>query len=278
MNYLYNGVNLPPTPEINWDKETYPNMLITGPSSSGWYSMVVFSAPIKVDSDGYLVTEAALKYVSFTLYPEHKVGWQYLTAGTTSAEWKRTDPYVWSNHNICDADGTVVYAASEPIPGGQSDAISRYWYNHLTLPKLPERDKEALPYVVIIQSSGTHTYAAYFMENPMYCASTSAGVPYPHYPDSGTNQKATWSCTGSSETWGELENVSLGDGELGHVSSGGARPYRLVWINHDVYTDDGTLYLAASDPVPVTTYSIDPKALLMGWLTGRKIAGQRKKA
>ena len=48
------------------------------------------------------------------------------------------------------------------------------------------------------------------------------------------------------------------------------------WSNYDIYNEDGTVYLAASDPIPVSSFTPDPSSLTMGWLVGRRIAGQRK--
>lgn len=63
--------------------------------------------------------------------------------------------------------------------------------------------------------------------------------------------------------------------------------YPAIWANYDLYykTADeygelsGTLYLAASEPVPVgIAPKIDPFSMTMGWLIGCRIAGQRGKA
>ena len=52
-----------------------------------------------------------------------------------------------------------------------------------------------------------------------------------------------------------------------------------VWANHDVvYTSDTgaeTLYLAASDPVPVSTHTPNPSAMLMGFQLGAAIRRMR---
>lgn len=40
---------------------------------------------------------------------------------------------------------------------------------------------------------------------------------------------------------------------------------KVVWTNHNIYNEDGTLYLAASDPVPVAT--INHAALMQGFAT-----------
>lgn len=50
----------------------------------------------------------------------------------------------------------------------------------------------------------------------------------------------------------------------------------LLWANHDILNSNGSVYLAASDPVPVVTNTLDPTALLMGWLVGKRVAGLRK--
>lgn len=55
---------------------------------------------------------------------------------------------------------------------------------------------------------------------------------------------------------------------------------KIMWSNTDVYYSDsveevgGTLYLAASDPIPVNPApTLDPTALLMGWQVGNRIRG-----
>ena len=52
----------------------------------------------------------------------------------------------------------------------------------------------------------------------------------------------------------------------------------IFWTNTDILNEDGTLYLAASDPIPVTiTAPIDPTSLLMGYRVGQMIRGMRLK-
>ena len=48
----------------------------------------------------------------------------------------------------------------------------------------------------------------------------------------------------------------------------------LGWTNTDILNTDGTVYLAASDPIPVNPApTLDPTALLMGWQVGNRIRG-----
>lgn len=41
----------------------------------------------------------------------------------------------------------------------------------------------------------------------------------------------------------------------------------ILWANFDLLNEDNSIYLAASDPVPV----LNPTAILMGFLTGAKL-------
>ena len=46
---------------------------------------------------------------------------------------------------------------------------------------------------------------------------------------------------------------------------------QILWSNYDIVnTDDGTIYLAASVPVPVT--ETDHNARIMGWIVGKRLA------
>jgi hypothetical protein len=51
----------------------------------------------------------------------------------------------------------------------------------------------------------------------------------------------------------------------------------VFWTNTDILNEDGSLYLAASDPIPVGGEPIDPTSFMQGWLVGRRLAGMRKR-
>ena len=51
----------------------------------------------------------------------------------------------------------------------------------------------------------------------------------------------------------------------------------VVWTNTDILSSAGSVWLAASDPIPVGGFTPEPISMTMGWLVGRRIAGQRKK-
>lgn len=92
---------------------------------------------------------------------------------------------------------------------------------------------------------------------------------------------------GTFTHWAELEYHGFEDydGFMWWKGSAGswADPLSLTpgdcfWTSHDILNTDGTVFLAASDPIPVTEPEpIDPTSMLMGWLVGRQIAGMRGK-
>lgn len=150
-----------------------------------------------------------------------------------------------------------------------------YLYNGVELPALPEWDKEKYPYAFIVQ-----TYAAgmllgtklYFLtELECYVADTveCECVRY-------RTGDIRYNYSESSDSWGEAKEV-----DASTIDS--FRYDTILWTNTDIYcqTDiyypSGTLYMAASEPVPVGGAApIDHASFLQGWLVGRRLAGMRK--
>ena len=138
-----------------------------------------------------------------------------------------------------------------------------YLYNGVELPALPEWDKGTYPYAVITEcatipaSGATHmlyvTSKKLFAETDGECTN-GAGHVYRYIP-------------GNAE-WTYLSEVNIVNGAT--TTNGEA-----IWCNGDIYYKDSTLYLAASDPIPVTT--IDPTSLMQGYLVGCAIRANRGK-
>ena len=128
-----------------------------------------------------------------------------------------------------------------------------YLYNGVRLPKLPEWDKTAYPYVLI-----TYQYGRYYVTiaNVKQAANLVPGVDY-------------W---GSFTANGKFISYSLTDGDwvggtTEHTANSGVLNGRydeegFVWANHDIYVQEwtsnstpaiptDTILLPASDPIPV---------------------------
>ena len=134
---------------------------------------------------------------------------------------------------------TLCATMGSGTPAGEPVA---YLYNGVQLPPLPEWDKQKYPYAVMGRPFGI---AVCFANKPAYYNTTQLGgcidfevgtemVQY-NLSSSYTDGVSRWIYVVSNPTtWSEKS--SYGEG---------------VWSNTDIYKDDGALYLAASEPIPV---------------------------
>lgn len=146
--------------------------------------------------------------------------------------------------------------------------MGNYLYNGVELPALPEWDKEKYPCAAIsVHWASDNAYTLYMSSTPPVIRSDSGGLI-------GFDIKGPYCYTlidlDIQSDWPAIREL---DGDESTISLG------FIWTNTDIhYKDNGTLYLAASDPIPVTTPEpLDPASMLMGWLVGRRIASQRKR-
>ena len=136
--------------------------------------------------------------------------------------------------------------------------MANYLYNGIELPALPEWDKETYPYAYITNDGSLYCF---------WYEATAKNVGDGGYMTSFSTTRMYLLKDGVWE-----KTVTYGGGYL-------------LWSNADTYYAEGdaideelwgTLYLAASDPIPVTSAPApDAASMLMGWLVGRAIAGQR---
>lgn len=271
-NYLYNGEELPALPE--WDKTAYPYVVIYK-EVGGWYALEMFTEQPIAYSDGENYLVCGVPGGCGALY--------WGTVSSTDREWGDNayatyDSYdgreiqfldgtkylyslFWSNSDILKEDGTLYLAASDPIPilapvidplsmwmgwkagnwvarqRGKAKQPVAFLYNGVRLPKLPEWDREMYPYAVIKHHmTGERLLCA---KNPIVEVladnGESTGIVYV----AGDCIYAT--CKTNSNSWGDFNADS-------DVSLTVNPPF---WTNTDIYLNDGTLYLAASEPVPV---------------------------
>lgn len=110
-----------------------------------------------------------------------------------------------------------------------------YLYNGFTAQKLPERDKETFPYAVIHVNEHGIAFLFYCAEKPYY---TEDGM---NYPMDGTEDIDVWM----------VGNIYQGNWvHNGFLPSKSNIP---SWADFDVLNEDGTLYLPATAPIPVST-------------------------
>ena len=130
-----------------------------------------------------------------------------------------------------------------------------YLYNGAELPELPEHGK----YAVI------HTLPGIYMV-------TISEEPVPE----GKYAYGVWEFSWQGKTY------SLSESEWVYqplITSASVDADNVVWTSHDLRLSDGTLFMDGSEPIPVgaSAFTPDPISMTMGWLVGRRIAGQRGK-
>jgi hypothetical protein len=161
--------------------------------------------------------------------------------------------------------GILLGLCGHPLPQGeptppQGEPVA-YLYNGVRLPKLPEWDKTAYPYAVIYTYHGESE-----KQNPVYrlvLSDTPFSIVYRTIAFTGAtydalkwvgNYTAKWKIA----TWDYWDVDGYGaDGSIFAVDD---ETDAVVWANTDIcYANDysgdetiaGTVYLAASEPVPV---------------------------
>ena len=103
----------------------------------------------------------------------------------------------------------------------------------------------------LIDSDGTHEDCLWYAEG-----------------DQNATAERPVDSTGAFSAFGEVETFT--DSQRFSLKN-------VVWTNTDLYKTDGTLYLAASDPVPVTpTIQRNPAELMAGYIAGMSTIKSRR--
>ena len=144
--------------------------------------------------------------------------------------------------------------------------MTNYLYNGVRLPVLPEWDKTAYPYAYIEQNYyyGTPTDTYFLFVSSTQGVEKDGGWLGDSVLEFGTD--TAFSYTIENGAWvrnGDTAEIDM----CIFVDNLGRKVGELTWTNTDTYREDGTLYLPASDPIPV----LNPTAILMGYSMGGRL-------
>ena len=138
-----------------------------------------------------------------------------------------------------------------------------FLYGTEKLPVIPE--DETVPYRCISKVSDDMYFAFYSNTRIVWISEAELGLGRNNYP---YGKYAYITFKAGDGAWSSFEVKSSMAGVI--------LAYReLTWSNHDIKDENGTLYLAASDPVPVTPVQINPALLVQGFLTGQALRRNR---
>lgn len=175
---------------------------------------------------------------------------------------------IYTNHDILDGEGNVWLAADsvtpveeetgsgfdlksfltglalglsgKPLPLAPKEPTA-YSYNGVVLPKLPEWDRETYPYAVIVHNTSENKYTLYLSKvAPTYGVYNTTANVYGIYL-SGDSELSS---IASSDSWGAFMGSNIKCVTI--ISTRYA-----LWTNADIVSEDGSVYLGASKPVPV---------------------------
>lgn len=232
--YLCNGVEVPVFPE--WDKEKYPYAMLTSNAYGDVCGLYLFVATEPIYLVSSYITMVRLRNGGEYIKSEINIneGDNSWTVGTPT-NCTATDNIesfsqasfnvIWANTDVLWNDGTVCLEDSEITPVYRE--VAKCSYNGTVLPALPEWDKEAYPYAVICPFYDAGYVMACYSE-PI----SVGGITYvPHIRCST----------------GDAMNIWVGPMT---TSRSDYDPGDAIWSNYDIMKN-GTVYLKASDPIPV---------------------------
>ena len=118
--------------------------------------------------------------------------------------------------------------------------MANYLYNGVELPELPEWDKETYPYAgIALLSLDNNYYLSAFAVKP-YVNSAKTWLMSP-----SAQTYKSWTLSDDGASWVAIEDVSITSTIVSlSIAS-------QTWVNWDLLTENGTLFLAASYPVSV---------------------------
>ena len=249
----YNGVDLP---DINtvWTgvaKETCPYAVILG--GEGEYDLVLTTLPIVADD---------AQQIELLACPLEDGEWgqaQITTYSGAELFGLLSETFIWSSYDICMSDGTVVFAGAVDtnpnITESKGDGFALY--NGVKLPNIDAVwDKETYPSACILGAGGAYnliiTQYAIVKKPTMlgFAEGTSKACSYKYFT---TEYAMAKFCEALGMTLEDAYAYGLKVGEWVVLECMSAERVAddVFWTSHDILNEDGSTYLAASDPIPL---------------------------
>ena len=282
--YRYNTAELPDINAVWTDKETYKYAHIHVGSGGEYYDndyfLALSTAPWVNNTTNTLIGQEWETDGTILYYGIKNGVWEYNSSSSTGGTLvENMTALIWSNHDFLNEDGSVYLAASDPIPvvepcdknalllgcrvgqlikgmrGKVKEPVAfLYGPDKVRLPKIPE--VEGFEFVYIYVSYGQYTLMISTQELE-YRSWKDIGNSYYLYPvnmplteeltvkhaylDAEEAESGTWEFT-----WSKTYEAGY---DMVNEQSGFGIPF---WANTTVMNhEDGSIYLAASDPVPV---------------------------
>lgn len=284
-NYIYPQVTLPDIDTVWTDKETYPyaafaymDMTDIVENYAG-YLMCLSTTPFII-KDGYPMHSASgqMKVFCLCLTEENadttssSTGWSVVAGEwafvheepVDETEYVGIGDPIWTSHDILNEDGTTYLSAYTPVKvkndmvvymGMERPDINSVWTDEL---------KAQYPYAYMYEAVGFDLTGVVFTSFEMYrdgrrtLAKTAGSMVYAsHMPPIYDN----WQLDD------EVTEVKVDD-IMFDLDADIQLDKPFHWTSHDILNEDGSVYLAASEPIPVNPVTPSKPFCLRSWLTG----------
>ena len=270
--WSYNGTKLPALPA--YDEVLFPHAIISYDELLGTvYRLNVIDGIYSCVLDGGLNIENEVVMSSWVLAKDEtsvSKNSEYYP-GISTTEWLQiTDSQsytgvsytgatvIWTNVTITCDDGTVFMVGSKPDKGElkswltglvirlawnpkfPTPVYTHCWYGNVKLLKLPEWDTEAYPHAYLIggELAGDQVY--------ILCVTAQRWVRTSEGVSAGDHLRYVY-----VDGWG---NPVEADAQTVDET-------KIIWCNTDILNEDGTVWMVATEPVPVVN-TPEPTAYL----------------
>lgn len=221
--YLYNGVKLP---ELLPAPEGYHHVCIVRGAWIGLYTLFFLPSLAFANISDKWSVDLSCGYVKTTCQINNPSlnHWGGLKEGSYTGI--PVSNIIWANFDVLNEDGSTLLEASDPVPLCN--------YNGVELPELPEL---VHPYAFITYYSDGDWYY-------LYVLAEKATITTMYMGDGAETGKAKLRYFYNGNAWDnptdETANAVLGTAY-----------YKPIWSNYEMLDNHGSLYLSASEPVPV---------------------------
>ena len=264
----YSNVTPPALPVF--DTTAYPNYVLVFNyyvGATDWYEVHLMASA----SAFYYDTAAGYATINETSHLRYEISaresewteWGAVEAAPTIKPGQTAQIYqrIYTNHDILDTAGKVWLAADSITPVEDTRDLrshvlgivlaliqkalspirkqpTAYLYNGVQLPPLPEWDREMYPYAAILCNESKADYWIYAFSKTPFLFNNENGALR-----NVDNSKPYSYITLIDGVWGEWRVITY---TMEFFANCVAK-----WCNYPIYDSDGTLYLSASDPIPV---------------------------